>query len=469
MAALLAAGTASASAQGSEEFIPGVNVSRFSIERNGKYLTVEMLLDLTELDVTSNRAVLLTPSLVNGTDSLALPSVGIYGRRRYYYYERNGIGPISGEDESSFRAYNRPDTIEYSRSVVYEDWMDGAMLNFHRRDWGCCQEMVAEYVDNIGRHSEAFFPALIFVSPGADTVKTRYLSGSAFIDYPVDKTEIYPKYRKNPSELEKIQASIDSVRVDADITIQSVWFKGFASPESPYEHNRYLSIGRAASLKEYVRNLYDFDESLITAEYEPEDWAGLRRYVETYESPNRDKILEVIDSDMKPDPKEAKIKRMWPEDYRYLLRNCYPALRHTDYRIEYSIRTYTDVEEIKRILVQRPQNLSLNEFYMVADTYEPGTPEFTEVFETAVRMFPNDEVANLNAGNAAMRHGDNATARRYLDKAGESAEAVYARGALAVREGDYTNAVTFLEKASEMGLNQADEILRELKNRGFID
>lgn len=64
----------------------------------------------------------------------------------------------------------------------------------------------------------------------------------------------------------------------------------------------------------------------------------------------------MIDSSLDPDAKEAKIKRTYPEEYRFLLQNCYPALRHTDYRIDYTIRSFSDVEEIKRIMQTQPQN-----------------------------------------------------------------------------------------------------------------
>ena len=84
------------------------------------------------------------------------------------------------------------------------------------------------------------------------------------------------------------------------------------------------------------------------------------------------------------------LKTTYPDEYRYLLRECYPALRHTDYRITYTVRGYSDVDEIKAVMAKRPQNLSLNEFYLVAQTYESGSHEFAEVFETAARMFPDD-------------------------------------------------------------------------------
>ena len=452
-------------AQNTKDITLGVSIKSFNINREGKYLTVKMNLDLNKLDVDANRAVLLTPRLVNGTDSLDLPAVGIYGRRRYYYYVRNGIGSISGESETIYRASSKPDSVAYNNLAEYEKWMDGATLKFHRSDWGCCHEIVAEYEGILGRHREAFFPELIFVQPKAEIMKSRSLSGSAYIDFPVDQTVIYPDYRRNTTELGKIQATIDSVRNDKDVTITSVWLKGFASPESPYKHNTELAIGRTAALKKHIGQLYHFADSIIQTDYEPEDWAGLRRYVEQSNINYRAEILALIDSNMEPDAKEAKIKRTYPDEYRFMLQNFYPALRHTDYRIDYNIRKFNKVEEIKRIMAEQPQKLSLNEFYLVAGKYEPGTDEFTDVFETAVRMFPNDEIANLNAANAAIRRDDFATARRYPDKAGDSAEAVYARGALAIREKDYDTARRYLGKAKEMGLEKAALTLEELDER----
>ena len=422
-----------AAAQNTGDIIPGVSIGNFNMNRNGKYLTVKMEIDLTGLDVNANRAVLLTPRLVNGTDSLDLPSVGIYGRRRYYYYVRNGIGCISGENEMVYRASNRPDSVAYSKLAEYEEWMDGATLKFHRSDWGCCLGILAEYEGILGRHNEAFFPELIFVQPKAEIMKSRSLSGSAYIDFPVDQTVIYPDYRRNTAELGKIQATIDSVRNDKDVTITSVWLKGYASPESPYEHNTELAIGRTAALKKHIGQLYRFADNIIQTDYEPEDWEGLRRYVEQSNIDHREEILAMIDSDLEPDAKETKIKRTYPEEYL--------------------------------VMREQPQKLSLNEFYLVAGKYEPGTDEFTDVFQTAVRMFPNDEVANLNAASAAIRRDDFETARRYLEKAGDSAEAVYARGALAVREGDCETARRHLNRAKEMGLERAAATLDEMDKR----
>lgn len=460
--ALLGMGTVAQAQTAVQTVVDGVSVGDLKIERNGGYMTVDMTLGLKDLDVDGNRAVLLTPRLVNGGDSLDLPSVGIYGRRRYYFYVRNGESMLSGKDEKSFKASEKPDDIAYHNIVSYSDWMNGATLSLHRSDYGCCHTLLAEQDGELGHHKEAFFPTLVYVQPTAEAVKHRSLEGSAFIDFPVDKTVIYPDYRRNTAELGKIQATIDSVRGDRDVTITQVWLKGYASPESPYAHNKELAVGRTEALKKYIQQLYKFEEGIISTDYEPEDWAGLRRYVEQTNLDHRTEILALIDSDMDPDAKEAKIKRTYPEEYRFLLQNCYPALRHTDYRIAYNIRSYSDAEEIARVMCEQPQKLSLNEFYLVARQYEPGTDEFTDVYETAVRMYPSDETANLNAANAAMRRGDLDGAERYLGKAGNTPEAVYARGALAIRREDYDVARRYLNEAKALGVEQAAVTLDEL-------
>ncbi len=444
----------------------GVTADSVRLERNGKLLSVDMTLQLSALEVKSSRAVLLTPRLVNGGNSAELPSVGIYGRQRYYHYVRGGESMLTGKDEISFRVKDCPRVLSYNQVLAYEPWMDGATLTLHRQDYGCCSELLAEEVDGLASfHEVVFTPAALYLQPAAEGVKERSLEGSAFIDFVVNKTDIRPDYRGNRSELAKIIASIDSVKNDADIRITALHVKGFASPEGSYESNARLAEGRTESLRRYVEGLYDFPEGFIRTSYEPEDWKGLRAYVEASGLEHRQEILDAIDSSLAPDAREWRIKSRYQQDYRILLQECYPALRHSDYRVEYVIRNYTDVEEIRRIMQTAPQKLSLNEFYLLAQTMEPGSDEFGEVFETAVRMYPQDEVANLNAAFNALRKGDLPSAKSRLGKAGDSPQAVYARGVYAYLAEDHEAARTLLEQAEKAGVTEAADALDEWQLR----
>lgn len=468
---LMMAGLLGLASRVAAQQIDGVSVENLSMARNGEYMAVNMEVELAALEVESNRAVLLTPTIVGEADSLTLPSIGIYGRTRYFHYLRNrGAGMLSGEDETSFRASRRPEEVAYGVVVPYAAWMNGAQLRFDRRDYGCCSTLLDEQSCLLGGWWEPtpWEPVLAYVRPEAAGEKSYSLSGSAFIDFPVNRTVIRPDYRRNAVELAKIQATIDSVRNDRDITITSVWLKGFASPESPYSHNASLAKGRTEALKSHIGRLYRFDEGIIQTDYEPEDWAGLRRYVAESNLEHREEILALIDSSLEPDAKEWKIRRSYPEEYRFLLQYCYPALRHTDYRISYVVRRFSDVEEIKRIMKTQPQKLGLEEFYLAAQTYEPGTPEFNEVFQTAVRMYPDDPVANLNAANTALASGDPELAARYLELAGDLPEADYARGAHALLREEYEQAERYMLRARERGValaEQALEWIREARAR----
>ncbi|WP_438589773.1 hypothetical protein [Duncaniella muris] len=231
--------------------------------------------------------MLLTPSIINGSDTLKLPAVGIYGRVRYYQYQRNSPGMISGADETVIRASELPDSLHYSQIIPYADWMNGSSVYLDRSDFGCCRKLLAEAPFRrplrLFRllHSEMGLRA-----PAGQRRETpRTLRFGLHLTFPVDQTVIYPEYRRNTTELAKIQATIDSVRGDGDVTITRVWLKGFASPESPYSHNRDLAIGRTAALKDYIQKLYRFDSGIIATDFEPEDWAGLQKAVDGSKPP----------------------------------------------------------------------------------------------------------------------------------------------------------------------------------------
>ena len=147
-----------------------------------------------------------------------------------------------------------------------------------------------------------------------------------------------------------------------------------------------------------------------------------------------------------------------------MLQNWYPALRHTDYKIDYTVRQYTDPEEMRKVLFSAPQKLSLNEMFAAASTMEPGTPDYDEAFAIAVRMYPDSPEANLNAAIAAMKTASLDAARAYLAKAGDSPEAVYARGLYEAFSGNYDAARPLLRQALDSGIQPAADALQQIDN-----
>lgn len=449
--------------------VEGVKTHNVRLERNGDYMVVDMDVDISDLKVKSNRAVLVTPAIVNGQDSLNFSSIGVYGRRRYYYYIRDGRSSLSGIGERSYRKAKRPDTVDYHAIVPYQPWMEGSHLVLNRSVYGCCNQKVGEQsaslVSNYTTPSTEkvyYMPTFVYMKPYAEAEKVREISGSAYIDFPVNKTEIFTDYRNNTAELNKILATINSVRQDGDVTIVSLKIKGYASPEGSYAHNEYLAKERTAALKAYVNNLYHFDQAIVHTSFEAEDWAGFSSRIAESNLAHKAAILDIINSDRDPDRKERMIREGYPEQYAHILKHIYPALRHSDYAVEYTVRHYSDIEEIKNIMATAPQKLSLEELYLLSNEYEQGSDAHHEVFEVAVRMFPNDEIANLNAANSAMQKRDMDAAKRYLKRAGTSAEATYARAAYAAMVEDYDTARELFKQAEAAGIAQATTTLAEM-------
>lgn len=438
-----------------------VKILNLDAAHNKDLLFVTMDIDIEKIGLTSNREVFLTPVLRTPTDSLQLPAMLVAGRNRYYHHLRNGL---SKETAALYREGEQK-SIAYRVSLPYEKWMETAALHVDSRTCGCCGEPVGRSSGHLMTFDfvpRVFKPAFVYISPAGEAHKIRAVQGSAYIDFPVNKVEIYEDYRRNPAELEKIRKTIDLVKNDPDTRITSILIKGYASPEGSYAGNERLAKGRTKTLTAYVRKLYDFPASLMESAWEAEDWLGLRSWVEHSELEHRDGILAIIDSALAPDSKESEIRKNYPEEYARLAKEVYPGLRHSDYAIEYEVTTYTDAGQIKKLLHTQPQKLSLQEMFFAAQSLEPGSDEYNEVFEIAVRMFPGDPAANLNAANTAMARGDLKNAERFLAKAGENPEAVYARGIYAALLKNYDAARDYFEEAHRLGIAEAAAALRQI-------
>ena len=177
----------------------GIGVTEVAMKRNAGLMTVGMNLATGDFDLGGNRVAVFAPVLVNGTDTLTLQPVGLYSRTRWYQYLRAGERPLGGEGENTIRWSERPNTVDYSQTVPYAEWMDGSQLFLRRCDYGCCRTLISEQMEPLmGWREVRYVPQFHYVRPVAETDKTRELVGKAYIDFPVNRTELYPDYRKNP-------------------------------------------------------------------------------------------------------------------------------------------------------------------------------------------------------------------------------------------------------------------------------
>lgn len=465
--ALLLASALCASAAGQPSVKPmKVHDIDVKVDEGAATLSLKIDIDMSDVALSRDREMIYTPVIIseNGTDSLELDPITIAGRNRWYWHLRNT--DLDAPGTYVYRAGTAAHAV-YTEEIPFEPWMSQSLVEMRVQSANCCDTPVAQ--PGPGRRGNTDLALIdtrrppvvtefIFTPPVDAGPVIKSIEGSAFVTFVVNRTELKPDYMINRRELAKIINSIDFVRKDKDATITHVHIKGFASPEGPYDNNVRLAKGRTETLRRYVRDLYSFPDTTITSSYEPEDWAGLRTWLTDSMSlpiSNRDEIIAIVDGPLEPDARDRAIKTRFPRDYAVILKEIYPWLRHSDYTVTYSIRTYTTVEEIREVFKTDPTRLRNVDFYTLAQSYPEGSDDYAAVFEKAVEVYPNDEISNLNAANIEMKRGEYDRAEQHLYKSGNSPLAVYARGVLAAKRGNLTDALRYFRAAKDAGFETA--------------
>ena len=108
--------------------------------RGENSLFVSMTVDVSALDVASNRELLLIPVLRGGQDSIQLPFMIIAGRNRYYYHLRNT--PVT--DGIILERAGKTETINYRAVIPFENWMSTSALVMDESSCGCRGEEMGD-------------------------------------------------------------------------------------------------------------------------------------------------------------------------------------------------------------------------------------------------------------------------------------------------------------------------------------
>lgn len=455
--------------------LPAIDgIEKLSSTRADSLYVMSMNVNPSAVSPGRNREIMFTPVIrsASGADSIVMPTVVVAGRNRYYSHLRHD----DLDDGDVLLRGGSKQLYSYSFTTPWLPWMNQSEVSFTTTCATCCDAPVVLAETPAVRHNFApptpEYPIMTVALTG-DSAVTVEAKGSAFVDFVVNRTELRPDYRNNRAEIEKILRSIDLVANDPDAVISGITISGYASPEGPYLNNVRLAMGRTNTLRDYVkaecvRRGYSLDPEVIGFDYVPEDWQGLIDWLESHEIDNRDAILAIArDVTLDPDPRNTKIQKLYPKQYKYLLREVYPALRHSDYTIRYTIKTDIDVARLKEMLEVTPERLRPVDFYLVAKTYPEGSADYDRVMLKAVEIYPNDVEANINAANIHMRRGDMEAAAPFVGKVGMSAEGLFTKAVYAARQGDLNRAQALLQESANQGYAPAVDFLAHV--RGLSD
>lgn len=469
-----------------------IAVTAAQLRQQGDSLHIGLTLDATRLQMKSRHTLTLTPVLVSTTatkKSLSLPSVELKGRNNYYSYKRR----LALMNASQYKAYKATapmavykaygkqaqSTHDYQLTVPFEAWMETARMELREEGCGCNRmpeelgtQPIAARMDMEPKVIIAPRPVVVYTRPAVEEVKVRQENVDVALMFNVGRMELNPTLGNNPAELQKIEKLMADLRADKSLTLKGARIAGYASPEGSLDLNKRLSEGRAGTLKNYLAGKFDMPASFYSVTFGGENWDGLVSALTTggHDVAYKDEVMAILQSLSVEQGRETRLMALrGGAPYKQLLKEVFPSLRIAKCRIDFIVKPFFDVNEAKEVMKTQPGRLSLEEMYRVADTYPTGSEEFLELFDVAVRLFPTDETANLNAAAAAIERKDAAAAQYFLNRV-KSRVRIPAldnnRGALLMLKGDYEQARNHLEAAAATGLKEAVENLKRLPAPG---
>ena len=434
-------------------------------------LTLDIVLD--NLRVPSNRYRAFTPvirSLDDTTLVTRMKTLIVSGRTQDIIFERDGIDELYRDNCEKIRRYNGTEqTYAYTDAIERQPWHQNAQVLLECDLCGCGDKKKNQQFPLATLKQLDPWELTELANQEPDTYKPmRELHGTAYITFVVDRWEMKPDYMDNYRELRKITDTLDIMVADPNITVNRIKIHGWASPESPYNHNHMLATNRAKSLTEWLRQNYQLPVSAFApAEATPENWLGLQEALPNLDAtllPHKSEIAGIVSDLLQQDSTviaktadatEARIKKLYPQEYLYLLKNIYPGLRRSDYEITFNIKQFNTIQECLDIYRSKPHQLSRHELWQVAQTMKPFSDEYNRVMQTTLNYYPDDETANVNLAAVALSQRDILKAKTLLQHAGNGGAAEQLRAVIDIVEGNYDTAKRHLDAAERKGINVA--------------
>ncbi|MDE6300790.1 MAG: hypothetical protein K2M19_03660 [Muribaculaceae bacterium] len=255
---------------------------------------------------------------------------------------------------------------------------------------------------------------------------------------------------------EILNASADSTRVIEELNIQS-----YASPDGTMAINERLAAEREKNTTGYLTGQLKKDKITefgdLTAQFTAEDWEGFQKLVAKSNIQDKDLILSVLSMYKDPEQREREIRNL-SNVFEQLADQILPQLRYS--RITASINVIGKSDsEIRALAANDPSKLNVEEL-LYAATLTDDNGKRMEIYDTAVRMFPNDYRTWNNLGMTQFIAGDYKAAEANFKKAsqmsGASNEPAMNLGLIELLDRDYDSAKNLFGSAAGVSaLNDA--------------
>ncbi len=343
-----------------------ITVRDLQAVKNGEEVSVTFRAEIPRKAARSGETLVFVPVLNGDTYRWSLPAIVVEGCRARIANLRhdwaNGVPALEPAFADNTIVTKNGSSVDYSTTLAWQPWMDGADLAAEMLTMGCCSYNVLNgmtlaenlslpapkpepvIVEPVLTTGERLAEAHTFIAPYSDFEKLA--PGQLFDDdrentlivyFRQGKYDIDPKFEANGKSLDEMITSIRTLQTSPDSRVRAVVIAGFASPEGTFAFNDRLAFDRAASVKNYIRDYTGLPDDAIMLYNGSEDWRGLKILVEQSDMPSKERVLEIIDTVPVWDPatgrgREEELMRIdGGRPYRYMYQNFFPLLRNAAY------------------------------------------------------------------------------------------------------------------------------------------
>ena len=307
--------------------------------------------------------------------------------------------------------------------------------------------------------------------------KEVFQSKTGTIFFKKNKFDLDLKFGLNKSDASKAGLNDLNTFVKQGWKIKDIAMNGYASPEGEETFNAGLSENRSKTGNKWMidqfqawakeANKDNKDKKAVkaaveaagkdvnmTLQHHGPDWNGFLKAVQGSNLKDKDKVLNVINSNVDANKKEQEIRNMiliYPEIEKDLL----PALRRSEITATLYEPRFTDAE-LLQFGASNPEKLKAEELLYAATLTNDNNVKVT-ILENAAKQFPGNWKALNNAAVAEIAKGNLPRASELLTKA----QAVAPNngmienniGVVAAKQKDLKKAEAQFKKAATLGEN----------------
>lgn len=168
----------------------------------------------------------------------------------------------------------------------------------------------------------------------ADTTK-KTRQKTTYIFFPINEAIIDLEWMENQKAVESLRSLTDTLWHKDILGISA---SSYASPDGPFRKNLILAEKRAEAMEDLFKKIVPEASHLITQGSRGESWERFRELIildTTITGTERERILQITDSDLPEDQKERLIKQT--VNYRHIRDAVWPMLRYSCIVIDYSL------------------------------------------------------------------------------------------------------------------------------------